>query len=98
MPRGSNIFSRKAMRGLPQSTMRNNKNQGGGEKKAGFPYQIGRDYRTSIAFGTTNAVVNNHCCNLKSFQTMTFTSYARPSRPVGSSVMAYRNGINNPIR
>ena len=97
MPR-ANPFSRKAMRGLPNSYFRTNKNQGGGDKKAGFPYQIGRDYRTSIAFGTTNAVVNNHCCALKTFQTMTFTSYARPSRPIGSAVMPYRNGVNNPIR
>lgn len=27
-----------------------NINQGGGSKKAGFPFQIGRNYRTSIAF------------------------------------------------
>lgn len=27
-----------------------NQNQGGGEKKAGFPYMVGRDSWTSIAF------------------------------------------------
>lgn len=27
-----------------------NQNQGGGSKKAGFPYQVGRDSWTSIAF------------------------------------------------
>jgi hypothetical protein len=96
MPR--NPFSRKAMRGLPNSNYRTNINQGGGSKKAGFPYMIGRDYHANIALGTKNAVVNKRCCNLASYQTMTFTSYARPSRPVGSGVMAYRNGVNNPIR
>jgi hypothetical protein len=74
-----------------------NQNQGGGEKKAGFPYQIGRGWRTSIAFDNTN-VVRGHCCTINSYQTMTFTSYARPSRPVGSDQRAYNIGIAQPIR
>lgn len=44
-----------------------NINQGGGSKKAGFPYQIGRNYRTSIAFESTDPV-NGHCCKLSDLQ------------------------------
>jgi hypothetical protein len=33
-----------------------NQNQGGGPKKAGFPYQVGRDSWTSLAFGTTGFI------------------------------------------
>jgi len=87
------MFSRKAMRGIPQSNTVTNRPQGGGERKAGFPYMIGRDTNSSIAMGTTNAVVNNKCCNLKSYQTMAWTSYTKPSRPVGVNPMAYRIGI-----
>jgi hypothetical protein len=87
------MFSSKAMRGMPQSTARTNQNQGGGSRKAGFPYMIGRETNASIAMGTTNAVVNNKCCNLKSYQTMAWTSYAKQSRPVGSNIMAYRIGL-----
>jgi len=66
-----------------------NRNQGGGSKKAGFPYMIGREWRTNIAFGTTsNPAVR--CCGLKSYQTMTWTANAKPSRPIGSSPNANR--------
>ena len=60
-------------------------NQGGGDKKAGFPYQVGRISWTSVALQTTNAVVNNTCCSLKSYQTMIYTN-VQQSRPIGSSV------------
>ena len=38
-------------------------NQGGGEKKAGFSYMIGRDSWTSIFLHSTDPV-NGHCCTL----------------------------------
>jgi hypothetical protein len=60
-------------------------NQGGGDKKAGFPYQIGRESWTSVAFHTKNAVVNGTCCSLKSYQTMIYTN-VQQSRPIGSNV------------
>jgi hypothetical protein len=62
-----------------------NQNQGGGNKKAGFPYMIGRDYRTSIAFNNTN-VVSGKCCTLKSYQTLLFTFPVSQSRNIDGDV------------
>ena len=62
-----------------------NQNQGGGDKKAGFPYLIGRDWRTSIAFNNTN-VVNGKCCTLNSYQTLLFTFPVSQTRGVGVDV------------
>ena len=58
-----------------------NQNQGGGSKKAGFPYQIGRSYRTSIAFDSTDPA-HGHCTTLKCMQTLLFP-LAHISRPIG---------------
>jgi hypothetical protein len=58
-------------------------NQGGGDKKAGFPYQVGRGWRTSIAFNSTDPV-HGHCLTLKCTQMNLFPN-ARPSRPIGST-------------
>jgi hypothetical protein len=44
-----------------------NQNQGGGNKKAGFPNMIGRETNTSIAFNNTN-IVSGNCCKLSNFQ------------------------------
>ena len=60
-----------------------NQNQGGGNKKAGFPYQVGRSSWTTVAFNMTNPVSGN-CCQLKSMQ-MTLFPNVRPSRPIGST-------------
>ena len=62
-----------------------NQNQGGGDKKAGFPFMIGRDWRTSIAYGNTN-VVNGKCCSLASYQTLLFTFPVSQQRGVGVDV------------
>lgn len=56
-----------------------NQNQGGGNKKAGFPGIIGRDSWTSIFYGT-NAT---NCCKLTNFQTNMFSLKVNVSRPVG---------------
>jgi hypothetical protein len=46
-------------------------NQGGGDKKAGFPFMIGRDSWTSIYMDNTN-VVNGNCCKLSNYNTVLF--------------------------
>jgi hypothetical protein len=66
-------------------TLTNNQNQGGGDKKAGFPYQVGRGWQTSIAFNNTN-VVMGHCCRLKSYQTLLFTQPVRQHRNIDGDV------------
>lgn len=67
------------------STLIVNQNQGGGNKKAGFPHMVGRDTQTSIAFNNTN-VVQGKCCALKSFQTLLFTFPVSQTRGVGVDV------------
>jgi hypothetical protein len=62
-----------------------NQQQGGGNKKAGFPYLIGRDWRTSIAFNNTN-VINGKCCSLDSYKTLRFTFPVTQARGVGVDV------------
>ena len=71
------------------ATSISNQNQGGGSKKAGLPYQIGRESYTSVIMGTTN-VINGHCCTLKSFMTMPFTTPSQ-SRPIGGIVSGARD-------
>ena len=60
-----------------------NQNQGGGDKKAGFPYQIGRIWGVSIALHTT-APISGQCCNLTKVNTLQFTRQPNISRPIGS--------------
>jgi hypothetical protein len=67
-----------------------NFNQGGGNKKAGFPYQVGRSWRTSIAFGAVDPV-HGHCCNLGFLRSMRFP-LAHISRPIGrNNAISYWN-------
>lgn len=58
-----------------------NQNQGGGSKKAGFPYQIGRSSWTSIFFQSVDPV-NGHCCKLSNYQ-LAIRPIANISRPIG---------------
>jgi hypothetical protein len=67
------------------STVYTDQNQGGGDKKAGFPYQVGRGWQTSIAFNNTN-VVMGHCCTLTNYQTLLFTFPVSQVRGVGVDV------------
>lgn len=61
-----------------------NQNQGGGNKKAGFPYQVGRDSWTSIAFDSCNPThIDFRCCSLKLYN-RTVMPMANFSRPIGS--------------
>jgi hypothetical protein len=61
--------------------------QGGGSKKAGFPYQVGRDSWTSIAFDTSNPkkfTSSRTCCGLRGLQ-FTVNPKVSVSRPIGST-------------
>ena len=56
-----------------------NQNQGGGSKKAGFPYMVGRGYLTSLVFHATGS----NCCNLSNQMTMPLKN-VNQSRPISS--------------
>jgi len=60
--------------------------QGGGSKKAGFPYIVGRDSWSSIYLnGSQNAVLSSRgCCSLKKLQ-FTVNPNVNQSRPIGST-------------
>jgi len=62
-----------------------NANQGGGNKKAGLPYQIGRETWSSIFLNSTDPVYGR-CCTLKDQMTMKFTPSNYVARPIGGSV------------
>ena len=66
-----------------------NRTQGGGNKKAGFPYQIGRESYTSVLMHTSDPV-HGSCCTLKSYMTMPLRSTKFQPRPVGGSVTIAR--------
>jgi len=57
-------------------------NQGGGSKKAGFPYHIGRIYGVSNILNSVDPVAGK-CCTLTKINTLRFP-LARQSRPIGS--------------
>jgi hypothetical protein len=59
-----------------------NRNQGGGDKKAGFPYQVGRTMWSTIYMGTDRIT---NCCGLPALQ-ITKNPRVRISRPMGSTV------------
>ena len=64
------------------SNVSTDRNQGGGEKKAGFPYQIGRESWASIFIHSVDPI-NGRCCNLsKVGTTMVFTK--NTVRPIGN--------------
>jgi len=62
-----------------------NANQGGGNKKAGLPYQIGRETWTSIFLRATDPIYGR-CCTQKDQMTMKFTPSTYQARPTGGSV------------
>ena len=69
-------------------------NQGGGEKKAGFPYQVGRDSWSSIAIKTCNPQFPSfRCCSLDAVNT-TKLPMANFSRPVGTPYQANYRRFN----
>ena len=74
---------RSSSRAQMGSSVYTTQNQGGGSKKAGFPYQIGRETWSSIFFNSTDPV-NGHCCTLTKMQINLFPN-ASQSRPIGST-------------
>jgi hypothetical protein len=67
-----------------------NQNQGGGSKKAGFPYLVGRDSWTSIAFHGTKQFLSEPDKGLQ----FTMNPKVRQSRPVGMTPSAGRSYFN----
>jgi hypothetical protein len=67
-----------------------NKNQGGGSKKAGFPYLVGRDSWTSIALHGTKQYLDSSKGGLQ----FTMNPKVRQSRPVGMTPSAGRSYFN----
>lgn len=57
-------------------------NQGGGEKKAGFPYQIGRESWASIFLNSTDPISGRCCKRSNLAQTLIFTK--NTVRPTGN--------------
>lgn len=60
-----------------------NQAQGGGSKKAGFPYQVGRNTGSSVAIGTCNPGNGQSCCSLSKYMTYPFP-LANFSRPIST--------------
>jgi hypothetical protein len=60
-----------------------NQNQGGGNKKAGFPGQVGRGSWTSIFLQSTDPI-SGHCCTKSDLATLRFTGKVNQSRPIGA--------------
>jgi hypothetical protein len=83
----SNLSGR-AFTGSNRSQMGSNvfttQQQGGGSKKAGFPYQVGRDSWTSIALENCNPLSKTKCTKLSCLQ-FTTRPKASISRPIGSN-------------
>lgn len=69
-----------------------NQNHGGGDKKAGFPYQIGRGSWSNIAIKTCNPRdVEFRCCTLAKYNTtkMPLANFSRNINSVGSGPNSY---------
>lgn len=58
-----------------------NISQGGGSKKAGFAYQVGRSSASSVVLGADP--VSGRCCKLSALSMNLFPN-AYPSRPIGA--------------
>lgn len=67
-----------------------NQNQGGGSKKAGLPYLVGRDSWTSVSFRQTKQFLNEGRKGLL----LTVNTDVRQSRPVGMTPSAGRSYFN----
>ena len=80
MPKGGAWSNSNKTRML--SNVETTKNHGGGSKKAGFPYLIGRDHWASIFIDSVDPV-SGRCCTLKKIgTTMVFTR--NTVRPIGN--------------
>lgn len=81
-------MSSHAFRSSNRSSMGSNvfttQSQGGGNKKAGFAYQVGRDSWSSIFISGGNPVYMSKCASLKCLQ-FTSNPHVSQSRPIGST-------------
>ena len=82
------LKSRNAFSSSSRSQMGSNvntvQNQGGGNKKAGFPYQVGRDSWVSLYLSSSNPLKQSGCCSLRKLQ-YTVNPKVSQSRPIGST-------------
>lgn len=65
-----------------------NQNQGGGNKKAGFPYQVGRESWSNVYLKSD--LSGGRCCKLGNYMTMKFTPTTNHLRPTGGNVAVAR--------
>jgi len=65
-------------------------NQGGGSKKAGFPYLVGRSSWSSLFMGPIKCFKDRTVCCNRSQLAMTYTK-ANPVRPIGRAGVAYNS-------
>ena len=79
----ANGFSSRANKSRMGSNVFTTQNQGGGSKKAGFPYQIGRDSWASIYIHSTDPI-SGRCCSLNKMQFTLFPN-TTISRNIGST-------------
>jgi hypothetical protein len=80
-----NPFSREgSLRSSFGSNALTTQGQGGGDKKAGFPYQVGRSWQTSLVLHST-APRTGQCCKLNDMKTLpiSWSRGVRQSRPIG---------------
>jgi len=62
-----------------------NQDQGGGNKKAGLPQQVGKDSWTSIFIHATDPV-HGKCCSQPQQMYMKFAQSNYQARPVGGNI------------
>jgi hypothetical protein len=77
MPKG-NMFSSSSKSQMGSNAV-TSQNQGGGDKKAGFPYIVGRTQWTNIAFEQQDGIKN------LTFLMKTVNPKTSISRPIGST-------------
>jgi len=70
-----------------------NQNQGGGSKKAGFPYLVGRDSWTSIALHKTKQFLDQDVNGNEGLK-FTLNPNVRQSRPISMTPGAGRSYFN----
>ena len=79
------VLSNAAQKARYQNTI-SVQNQGGGSKKAGLPYQIGRNSWSNIYLGNSNRMVSfgiKKCCTVRDMTVLPFTGKVNQSRPIG---------------
>jgi hypothetical protein len=78
------VLSNAAKRARYQNTIMV-QNQGGGSKKAGLPYQIGRTAWSEIYLGNKNVFSfgTKKCCTVRDMTVLPFTGKVNQSRPIG---------------